>query len=116
MTIHADQAEAARTEAFATIRDGNDRFRKSFGADFTTPGQVLMSAGVDAKDIAFRQAAMCALIAYDGFTPETDPHDFGVLSVEGARVFWKIDLLPVVDAARPGAVRRILTLCLPSEA
>lgn len=119
MTIHADQAETARTEAFAAIRDGNDRFRKSFGADFTTPGQVLMSAGVDAKDIAFRQAAMCALIAYDGFTPETDAHgahDFGVLSVAGARVFWKIDLLPVVDAARPGAVRRILTLFLPSEA
>ena len=48
--------------------------------------------------------------------PERDAHDFGVLSVEGARVFWKIDLLPVVDAARPGAVRRILTLFLPSEA
>lgn len=119
MMIHAEQTEAARSEALAAIRDGNDRFRTSFGADFTTPGQVLMSAGIDAKNIAFRQAAMCALIAYDGFTPETDPngaHDFGVLCIEGVRVFWKIDLLPVVDAARPQALRRILTLFLPSEA
>ena len=74
MMIHA---EATRDDTLAAIREGNDRFRTSFGADFTTPGQMLMSPGIDAKGIAFRQAAMCALIAYDGFTPETGNNAFG---------------------------------------
>ena len=74
----------------------NDIFRTLilFGPIKGIPGQAVMTRGVEDLGRRFANAVGEAIIDFDDFTEDNDPygeHDFGVVEVEGQRVFWKID-------------------------
>jgi hypothetical protein len=61
---------------------------------------------------------------FDNFTPDNDPHgehDFGALTHQGDKVFWKIDYYDKTltkgseDPADPKQTARVLTIMLASE-
>lgn len=57
-------------------------------------GRILISQGVVAEGPAFILAALGAVKRFSDFNEFNDPygeHDFGVVSVEADKVFWKID-------------------------
>ncbi|SDL26423.1 DUF3768 domain-containing protein [Aliiruegeria lutimaris] len=104
----------------AAIRDLNDRFRRK-GAGH---GSVVITQGVQAKGAAFIDKAITAVRGFDGFNEANDPwaeHDFGVVEVEGDRVFWKIDPYDLSltmlsqNPANEGVTHRVLTIMLASE-
>lgn len=103
----------------ALIRLQNNRFRITFFG-----GQVMMTVGVKGRGDAFVKGCLDAVRAFETFNEENDPygeHDFGVLEVDGQKVYWKIDAYDhdlrygSEDAADPALTFRVLTLCLPEE-
>ena len=88
----------------ARIAAQNDVFRRrmgsvvagafhSGGADLR--GRVFATATGAARGRPFVLACLRAIGGVTNFPPEDDPdglHDFGAVEVEGARVWWKIDL------------------------
>lgn len=101
------------------IRLQNDRFRITFPG-----GQVMMTTGVKGRGDAFVKGCLDAVRAFDTFNEENDPygeHDFGVLEIDGQKVYWKIDaydremLYGSEDPAVPELTTRVLTFCLPEE-
>ena len=88
-----------RAAQVALIRQQNDAFRTSYGANFTIPGQVLLTPGVSALSFEAQMAVMVAVMQFNDFAEDNDPHrehDFGAFEIEdgGAtyRLFWKVDL------------------------
>jgi hypothetical protein len=66
----------------------------------------------------------CRAGGFETFNEENDPygeHDFGVLQIEGQKVYWKIDAYDQdprygsEDPADPELTSRVLTLLLPEE-
>ena len=109
----ADETKVAR------IRHLNDLLRcKGIG------GNVVITAGVNALgDVAvariFRDVA-----AFAEFSSDNDPHrerDCAVLTVEGARIIWKIDYYDraltyhSANPADPSVTSRIMTVMLADE-
>jgi hypothetical protein len=103
----------------ALIRLQNDRFRITF-----LGGQVMMTVGVKGRGDTFVKGCVDAVRSFDTFNEENDPygeHDFGILEVEGQKVYWKIDAYDhdlrygSEDAAEPALTLRVLTFCLPEE-
>ena len=103
----------------ALIRALNDRFRSSLAG-----GRVLLTRGVSEKGQGFVAAALAAVQAFTAFTPENDPHgehDFGSLTVEGTKLYFKIDYYDALerygseDPADPEVTTRVLTILLPEE-
>ena len=71
------------------IRALNDRLRKRH-----LGGRILISSGLMGQGPAAVAAALQGIQQFDAFDERNDPygeHDFGSLSVEGRRIFWKID-------------------------
>lgn len=104
-----------QTDKAAKIAHVNDTMRRClFG--------VLMTQGVEARGQAFVERALTELAAFDDFTPDNDPygeHDFGAFTVDGVRLFFKIDCFDEdgrypEDPTAP-SVRRAITLMLASE-
>lgn len=98
--IHSENTAEAAVEAarVALIARQNDRFRTTWGADFTVPGQIVMTRGVAALSHEAQVAIMVAVMQFSEFTEDNDPygtHDFGIFTVaEGereVRLYWKID-------------------------
>lgn len=91
----------------------NDRFRKSGNG-------VMVTRGVQGlEDIA---GLMAAIRAYDNFNEDNDPyreHDFGSLTWESLKVFWKIDYydqaLPCWEDPTSALYRRVMTVMLAEE-
>ncbi|WP_420006680.1 DUF3768 domain-containing protein [Arenibacterium sp. LLYu02] len=117
--------EAAR---IAQIAEQNDRFRSTWGADFTIPGQIVMTQGVAALSAEAHIEIMTSVMLFSEFTEDNDPygyHDFGVFSVnddgDSVKLYWKIDLFDAAyqfgsdDCADPVKTRRVLTILHPSE-
>jgi hypothetical protein len=103
----------------ALIRLQNDRFRITF-----LGGQVMMTIGVKGRGDVFVKGCLDAVRAFDTFNQENDPygeHDFGILEVDGQKVYWKIDAYDhdcrygSEDPADPALTLRVLTFCLPEE-
>jgi hypothetical protein len=101
------------------IRDSNDQLRRSL-----TGGVLVMTAGVIALGAKRQMAILTAIAAFDGFDAENDlygEHDFGALTVEGTRNFFKVDYLdrgltgPSPDPADPTVTTRVLTVMLAEE-
>lgn len=86
-------------------------------------GRILISQGVVAEGPAFILAALGAVKRFSDFNEFNDPygeHDFGVVSVEADKVFWKIDyydqsLTAAADPASESDCVRVLTLMRPDE-
>ncbi len=108
-----------QSQSDARIASLNDEFRRrGFG------GIVTVSERIRARGDLFATIAKQAVQADDRFTPETDPrgrHDFGIVTVDGTRVCWKIDYqreddptLPV-DPASAHNTLRLLSIFTPLE-
>ena len=103
-------------ENAALIARQNDALRKGLNSE----GAILMTAGIANHREGFDKAVK----AFDAFTPDNDPHsehDFGMLEVEGEKIFFKVDYY---DAAReahspnkadPAVTERVLTIMLAIE-
>ena len=118
-----EQAELA-----ANIAEQNDRFRTTWGADFTVPGQIVMTRGVADLSPAAKAIIMQRVQGFDVFTEDNDPygdHTFGAFEFEiggnDYRIFWKIDLFDADysmgsdDPGNPKVTRRVLTIMHASE-
>ncbi|MEW9920374.1 DUF3768 domain-containing protein [Marimonas sp. MJW-29] len=109
--------EAFRTRRIARL---NDAMRQGARGQAT----VVVTIGVQACGEAFVRKAAAAVMAFDDFTTDNDPHgehDFGSIELEGRKLFWKIDPFDLKlerhspDAANPALTHRVLTIMLASE-
>ena len=107
--------EEQKTQQVARL---NDAHRQQAGVGWVmTPGvQALGPAGV--------ALAVAAVRAFEAFGEDNDPYgerDFGAFTIEGQRLFWKIDYYDrglreaSPDPADPAVTRRVLTLMLAEE-
>ena len=121
---HPNEEPMTKAERHAVIAQQNDQFRQTWGADFTIPGQILCTPGITEKGFGFEVAVMKAVMQFDDFTKDNSPYgerDFGSLTIEDVRIFWKFDLYDAdyqggtPDATNPAVTRRVLTIMLPEE-
>lgn len=108
----------------ADLAQINDRFRSTWGADFTIPGQIVMTRGVAALPYGAQVEIMVTVMQFSDFTEDNDPygdHSFGVFTIAGDRLFWKIDYYDAdcrFGSENPrdlAQTRRVLTILLASE-
>ncbi len=101
------------------IRDLNDQLRRSLSG-----GMLVMTRGIIALGAKRQMAILSAIAAFDGFSPEDDPygeHDFGALTIEDTRIFFKIHYRDRAltghspDPADPTVTARVLTVMLAEE-
>ena len=106
-------------EKAAVIRGLNDRFRQT-----GIGGKILHTNGVHALGKEYMSKLVSEIMAFDDFDQGNDPygeHDFGALTVQENRIFWKIDYygLDMVsgspDPADPKITNRVMTIMLASE-
>ena len=124
------QSKEALSEADtnAIIAEQNDRFRTTWGADFTVPGQIMLTRGVADLSPAAKAIIMQRVQTFSEFTEDNDPygdHTFGAFEFDIAgnsyRIFWKIDLydkdyaMGSDDPADVSGTRRVLTILHASE-
>ncbi len=115
--------EQAEIDRAGKIAEQNDRFRKTWGADFTVPGQIVVTRGVASLSAGAQVQIMRAVQTFDTFTEDNDPygdHTFGAFEItavgEAVKLFWKIDLYDTeytFGSAVPedtAATRRVLTV------
>ena len=111
-----DCAKKARQER---IRQLNDNLRcKARG------GKVMVTQGITQLAKGTLPKIVNAIGAFNDFTEANDPygeHDYGTVTVEGIKVYWKIDYYDrqlqygSPDAANPDVTTRVMTIYLPSE-
>lgn len=115
--------EQAEIDRATKIAEQNDRFRKTWGADFTVPGQIVVTRGVASLSAGAQVQIMRDVQTFDTFTEDNDPygdHTFGAFEITAAgetvKLFWKIDLYDTeytFGSAVPedtAATRRVLTI------
>lgn len=85
---------------------------------------VVVTEGVRAWGETFLEKVAQAVIAFDLFTEDNDPHgehDFGAFEVADQKIFWKIDYFDLAlsgyspDPANRDVTHRVLTIMLASE-
>ena len=115
----AEQKQVAKI-----IAEQNDQFRKLWGAGFTVPGHVVMTAAVSELGAGLAVKIMQAVQSYDDFTPDNDSngeHEFGIFEIEGTTFNWKIDLYGPSyrhgseHCTEPTKTRRVLTVMTSKE-
>jgi len=103
----------------ARIAELNDVLRTTF-----LTGRVLMTEGICALPDALQSSIVEAVQTFTAFTADNDPHgehDFGAITIEGEKVFWKIDYYaPDMmhgsdNPSDPKQTRRVLTIMLAEE-
>jgi hypothetical protein len=117
-----------KTTKAELIAAQNDRFRKSWGGDVEISGRLMLTAGVAVLPFQAQMDVMTAVMTFDTFTEDNDPHgehDFGAFEItsegETHLMFWKIDLYDRAfyygSEARDDLIqtRRVLTIMLRSE-
>jgi len=123
--MEEDKDEAAIA---ALIAEQNDRFRTTWGADFSVPGQIVFTRGVAVLSPAAKAIIMQRVQHFSNFTEDNDPygdHSFGAFEFEIAgnayKIFWKIDLydkdygMGSDNPADVSVTRRVLTVLHASE-
>ena len=130
MENETDNLDEVQEEAAlaARITEQNDRFRRTWGADFTVPGQIVLTRGVADLSPAAKAIIMQRVQGFDVFTEDNDPygdHGFGAFEFEVAgnshHIFWKIDLYDTEysmgsdDPGNTQVTRRVLTIMHASE-
>ncbi|MGE4053281.1 MAG: DUF3768 domain-containing protein [Vicinamibacterales bacterium] len=110
----------------ARIRELNDAFRRApeLSAQRASLNRLCVTRGVADHGPAFMARALARVRSFEEFTPGDDPyqeHDFGAFTLDGERLFWKIDCYDLAgayhspDPADPLVTRRVLTIMLASE-
>jgi len=101
------------------IAELNDNFRKNW-----SDGKVLMTRGVVYIKDKIRIELVKQVVHFDNFTEDNDPygeHDFGAITIEGKKFFWKIDYYDnsmksgSEDPSNPDITKRVLTMMLAEE-
>ena len=130
MEQEENTSDEAKEEAAlaAKIAEQNDRFRVTWGADFTVPGQIVLTRGVADLSPAAKAIIMQRVQDFDVFTEDNDPygdHAFGGFQFEiggnAYHIIWKIDLYDTEysmgsgDPANPKVTRRVPTIMHASE-
>ncbi len=112
-------SDISQKEAAHTIAALNDGFRTTF-----VGGSIFTTIGIQALGPDFVAEALGAVRAFSTFTQNNDPHhehDFGSLTVQGRKLFWKIDCYdPSMnhgseDPSDPKMTQRVLTVMLAEE-
>lgn len=102
------------------IRELNDAFRMKGEGN----GSIMVTIGVQSEGEDFMENAMLAVKEFSDFSADSDPwgeHDFGVMEIDGQKVFWKIDYYdPSLSAgsenpANAAMTHRVLTIMMASE-
>lgn len=103
----------------AAIVSANDLLRTTF-----LNGRVLITDGIRSLPEDLQSRIIEAIQTFDDFGPENDPfgeHDFGVVTVDGRKAFWKIDyyapdmLHGSEDPSNAEETRLVLTIMLADE-
>ncbi|KQX22773.1 MULTISPECIES: DUF3768 domain-containing protein [unclassified Sphingomonas] len=103
----------------ARIRELNDVFRTTF-----IGGRLYITAGIYDLGLDFKCRCIAAVQGFRDFTGDNDSHgehDFGAMTIDGSRVFWKIDYYDYdcqhgsENPADPAVTTRVLTIMLASE-
>ena len=123
-----NEADFAKAETAKAIAEQNDRFRQTWGADYTIVGKIALTSGIFTLPPSVHVAFIQAVKLFNTFSEDNDPHgehDFGAFEVTVANVtypmFWKIDLYDRSYAYGSEApsdltqTRRVLTIMLRSE-
>jgi hypothetical protein len=101
------------------IRELNDVFRSTW-----LTGTVFLTSGIQSLADTVQSQIAEAVQSFDAFTPDNDPHgehDFGAVTVNGHKVFWKIDYYDLAmeygsdDPTDPAVTKRVLTVMLAAE-
>lgn len=101
------------------IRELNDVLRSTW-----LTGTVSLTSGIQSLEDATQSRIVEAVQSYDAFTPDNDPHgerDFGAVTVDRHKVFWKIDYYDLSmtygseDPTNPAVTKRVLTVMLAEE-
>ena len=117
-SIDTGGAESADTKS--KIRALNDALRQGN----VEQGMILVTSGISAMGEAFTAEALGSVARFDAFTADNDPygeHDFGAMTIQGEKVFWKIDAYDLAmeahspDPTDPAVTKRVLTIMLSSE-
>jgi hypothetical protein len=106
-------------EQATTIAALNDQFRRTLDG-----GKVMITRGVSELGSTAVGDLLVEVRTFRCFTEDNDPHgehDFGVVTYDGHKLFWKIDYFdPSLtfhseDAADPAKTVRVLTIMLADE-
>ncbi len=109
-------AEAQRMKIIRTL---NDQLRCEGKG-----GQLFITRGICDLKAGIAPLILRAVAEFDDFTQGNDPyreHDFGSLTFDGHKVFWKIDYYDKLmqfgspDPSDPDVTSRVLTVFLASE-
>ena len=100
------------------IRELNDQLRCQHRG-----GTIMVTAGIQSMGADFIAAVDVALtkVTFDSGNNPYDEHDFGVVEVEGRRIFFKIDYydrdlcFASPDPANQNITRRVMTIMLAEE-
>ncbi|WP_280171559.1 DUF3768 domain-containing protein [Agrobacterium pusense] len=101
------------------IRELNDMFRTTW-----LTGTVLLTSGIQNLQDITQSRIVEAVQGFDSFTRDNDPHgerDFGAVSIDGYKVFWKIDCYDPTtqygseNPANPAVTKRVLIIMLAEE-
>lgn len=121
------QAMADRIDTTNRLAEQNDQFRAAIikGGHAVYRGRCVMTPGVAAHGPESFIIAPLVVANDKTFTEDNDPygdHSFGVVSVCGVKMFWKIDIFEDESMTYgsaypddPDRSFRVLTIYLPSE-
>ncbi|WP_255005441.1 DUF3768 domain-containing protein [Roseovarius sp. M141] len=126
--MNLDALEMTEAEHQARrIAEQNDQFRKHVltgGPAGTPQGRIVMTRAVAEVGPTFQMEVTRAVMADETFTEDNDPygdHTFGAVTVQGRKVWWKIDLYDLdyrwgsETPDDPSQTRRVLTVMFPSD-
>ena len=101
------------------VRALNDNLRRNY-----IGGRIMFTAGISALEKETRIHILSAIIAFDAFTEDNDPHkehDCAAMTVEDIRIIWKIDYYDKSlsngspDPSDPKVTERVMTVMLAEE-
>ena len=123
MNIAQDQSE--QEQVVEIIAKQNDRFRRTWGADFTISGRIAVMGDVAKLPPSSQVQIMQAVQKFNTFTEDNNPHgerNFGVFIItndgKNLELYWKIDLYNHFNDAGSDVShdlqvpRRVLTISL----
>lgn len=111
-------------EKAAIIAALNDDFRKDLNKPSNPSDRIMLTHGVNALGFEFVQKALTAVMTFNDFSEDNDPHrehDFGKIDLLDHTLFWKIDYYAPdmehgsEDPSNASETVRVLTIMLASE-